>query len=94
MYPDKSKIVEVLRQHNREFKKLEEKHREYEERLEELTRHAFLTPQQEQMEREIKKQKLWTKDRMAEIIQGCISREGRCNEKASQRGDGQRSKYE
>ena len=93
MYPDNSKIAEVLRQHNREFKKLEKKHREYEERLEELTRHAFLTPRQEQMEKEIKKQKLWTKDRMAEIIKGCISKEGQCDEKAPPRGNGQRSRH-
>jgi len=86
MYPDKSKIMEMLLQHNREFKRLEERHREYEERLEELTRHAFLTPQQEQMEREIKKQKLHTKDRMAEIIQGCILQEGCCDEKTPPKG--------
>jgi uncharacterized protein YdcH (DUF465 family) len=86
MYPDRSKITEMLRQHNREFKRLEEMHREYEERLEEFTRHAFLTPQQEQMERKIKKQKLHAKDRMAEIIQGYILQEGRCDEKTPPMG--------
>jgi uncharacterized protein YdcH (DUF465 family) len=81
MHPDKSKITEILRRNNREFKMLEEKHREYEERLAELSRHAFLTPRQERMEREIKKQKLRAKDRMAEIIQGCILQEGPCDER-------------
>lgn len=68
MFTDNLAVIDSLREKNREFKRLEEQHREYEERLDELMRHAYLTPQQEILQQRIKKEKLWTKDRMAEII--------------------------
>ncbi len=74
MHPDRSKLIDSIRQRNREFRKLEEKHKEYETKLDELMKHTCLTQKQEMLKQEIKKQKLWTKDRMTEIINGSIAR--------------------
>jgi uncharacterized protein YdcH (DUF465 family) len=64
---DMSDIMDVLRRKNKEYKNLEEQHREYEETLDKLERHRHLTPDQEIAKQEIKKKKLLIKDRMAEI---------------------------
>jgi len=79
--PDRSNLIDSIRQQNREFRKLEEKHKEYAARLDELMKYIYLTPKQEMLKQEIKKQKLWTKDKMAEIIQGFLSMD-------NQNGDG------
>lgn len=83
MTPDKSKLIDSIRAKNREFRRLEEKHKEYETRLDELVKHSYLSPTQEMMKQEIKKQKLWTKDRMAEIIQRSLGREGIQNDESA-----------
>ena len=67
--PEKTNLIDSIRRQNREFRKLEEQHKEYEARLDELVKHVYLTPTQEMLKQEIKKQKLRTKDKMAEIIQ-------------------------
>jgi uncharacterized protein YdcH (DUF465 family) len=71
--PERSNLIDSIRRQNREFRKLEEKHKEYEAKLDELMKHIYLTPTQEMLKQEIKKQKLWTKDRMAEIVHGILS---------------------
>jgi uncharacterized protein YdcH (DUF465 family) len=71
--PERTKLIDSIRKQNREFRKLEEMHKEYETRLDELMKHIYLTPTQEILKQEIKKQKLRTKDRMAEIIQGFLT---------------------
>ena len=68
MCPEKSKLIDSIRQQNREFRKLEEEHQSYEDQLNELLKQTHLTPRQEILKKKIKKQKLRTKDRMAEII--------------------------
>ena len=75
MHPDKSKLINSIREKNKEFRRLEEKHKEYEARLDELLKHSYLSPNQELLKQEIKKYKLWTKDRMAEIIQKSLVNE-------------------
>ena len=70
--PERSKLIDSVRRQNREFRKLEEKHKEYEARLAALMKHIYLTPTQEILKQEIKKQKLRAKDRMAEIVHGFI----------------------
>lgn len=71
--PERSKLIDSIRRQNREFRKLEEKHKKYEARLDELMKQIYLTPSQEMLKQEIKKHKLWTKDRMAEIVQDFLS---------------------
>ena len=72
MCPERSDLMESLRRQNRDFRRLEEKHREYETSLNKLSKSAYLTPKQELLKQEIKKKKLWTKDRMAEIVRGFL----------------------
>ncbi|MGA1839173.1 MAG: DUF465 domain-containing protein [bacterium] len=71
--PERSNLIDSIRQQNREFRKLEEKHKEYEAKLDELMKHIYLTPAQEMLKQEIKKQKLRAKDKMAEIIHGFLT---------------------
>lgn len=75
MCPEKLKLIDSIRQQNREFRKLEEQHKSYEEQLDELLKQTHLTPKQEILKKEIKKQKLRTKDRMAEIIREFLAEE-------------------
>ena len=75
MSPERSKLIDSIREQSREFRRLEEQHKTYETQLNELQKHTHLNPTQENLKREIKKQKLRTKDRMAEIIQGFITGE-------------------
>jgi len=83
MCPDRSKLIDSIREKNIEFRRLEERHKEYETRLDELLKHSYLSPTQEMLKQEIKKQKLWTKDRMAEIIQRSLGREGIRNDESA-----------
>jgi hypothetical protein len=62
------KVIEKLRQENREFRILESRHQQLEEELEQLLRHHLLTPQEEFRKKELQKQKLAAKDRMADLI--------------------------
>jgi uncharacterized protein YdcH (DUF465 family) len=87
MHLDRSDLIDLIRQENREFRKLEEKHKEYEAQLDELLKHAYLTPNQEMLKQEIKKHKLWTKDRMAEIVQLFMAKENHSCERLSSKRD-------
>lgn len=49
------------------FEELEENHRQYEKRLEELKQKSWLTPDEELEEKRLKKLKLQIKDQMAHI---------------------------
>lgn len=80
MCPEKSKLIDSIREQNREFRKLEEQHHSYEEQLDELLKLTHLTPRQEILKKKIKKQKLRTKDRMAEIIRGFLAEGHPANE--------------
>lgn len=46
---------------------LEREHHQLEVRLQELSRHPYLSPSEEQEVRELKKRKLMTKDQMLEL---------------------------
>lgn len=48
---------------------LEREHQALEARLQELSRHAYLSPSEEKEVRELKKRKLATKDRMLDLKQ-------------------------
>ena len=54
---------------NEEFKKLYEEHLDLKNRVEELNKMHFLTPEQELEKKTVQKQKLKGKDRMIEIIE-------------------------
>jgi len=64
----KSRIdADVLARESPEYRRLSEKHRLFEERLEKLNARPFLSEQEKVEAVNLKKQKLALKDRMAEI---------------------------
>jgi uncharacterized protein YdcH (DUF465 family) len=62
-------LLEKVQGENEEFKKLYEEHLGLKNRVEELNKMHFLTPEQELEKKTIQKQKLKGKDRMIEIIE-------------------------
>jgi ribosomal-protein-alanine N-acetyltransferase len=63
-----SRIAELLRESNPEFRALEESHHKLDAELSELHKQHVLTPQEEILKKQIQKEKLAKKDRMAELI--------------------------
>ena len=61
---DVSDVKEYLTQHDQEFRKLVEQHKEYERQLDELVRKPYLNEQDQIQETVIKKKKLAVKDQM------------------------------
>jgi uncharacterized protein YdcH (DUF465 family) len=62
-------IVEFLKKEDEEFRRLSEEHRNLDEFLVEIdSRRRYLTPEEEVERKNIQKQKLLRKDRMAELI--------------------------
>ena len=61
-------LLDALREESWEFRTLESRHRQLEEELAALLRHRALTPLEELHKKELQKQKLLMKDRMAELI--------------------------
>jgi len=58
---------EQLEQTSPSFDKLQESHQKYEQRLDELKKKAWLTPNEEVEEKRLKKLKLQIKDQMANL---------------------------
>ena len=63
-----SAIAERLRESNHEFRELEDAHRQLDVELEELKKRHVLTPQEEIAKKQLQKEKLAKKDKMAELI--------------------------
>ena len=61
-------IREILLKENESFKELFEEHQKLEKRLNELLNKWYLTAEEQEEERQIKKRKLMIKDRMYAII--------------------------
>ncbi|MBX3235256.1 MAG: YdcH family protein [Nitrospiraceae bacterium] len=61
-------IADRLRQSNTEFRELEATHHQLDIELAELQRRHVLTPAEELTKRQLQKEKLAKKDRMAELI--------------------------
>jgi uncharacterized protein YdcH (DUF465 family) len=61
-------LREQLEQQDPEYRRLVEEHRARERRLKELTHKGWLTTDEEQEERRLKKEKLRLKDQMEEIL--------------------------
>jgi uncharacterized protein YdcH (DUF465 family) len=61
-------IVERLKEENEEFKRLSEEHRSLDTLLAEIDSKRYLTPEEEVERKNIQKQKLLKKDKMAELI--------------------------
>ncbi len=61
-------ITEALRASNEEFRELEASHHRLEAELQEILKHRVQTPQEEMMRKQLQKEKLAAKDKMAELI--------------------------
>jgi uncharacterized protein YdcH (DUF465 family) len=61
-------IIDRLRETNHEFRELEQAHRKLDGELEELKKQHVLTPQEEVTKKQLQKEKLAKKDKMAELI--------------------------
>jgi uncharacterized protein YdcH (DUF465 family) len=60
-------ITESLRASNEEYRELEESHHRLDEELRQLLKRHVLTPQEEILKKQIQKEKLGKKDRMAAL---------------------------
>ncbi len=61
-------IIEILKNQNDEFKKLYSEHRELDSILMEMDKRNYLTDEEELEKKRLKKEKLYKKDRIAEIL--------------------------
>ncbi len=61
-------IAAQLRSSNSEFRELEDAHHRLDAELQELLRNHVLTPQEEVLKKQLQKEKLGKKDRMAWIV--------------------------
>ncbi len=61
-------IVEHLRSTNADFREMEESHHRLDAELQRLLKNHILTPQEELLKKQIQKEKLGKKDRMAAMI--------------------------
>jgi uncharacterized protein len=59
---------DLLRASNSEFRELEEAHHRLDAELAELHKRHVLTPQEEMLKKQIQKEKLAKKDKMAELV--------------------------
>lgn len=71
------RIADLLRQSNQEFRELEESHHRLDAELSELQKRHVLTQQEEILKKQIQKEKLAKKDRMAELIRLYREEQGR-----------------
>ncbi len=61
---DDEALKEYLAQHDEGFRKLADKHREYDQQLEQLSQNPYPNPADQMQETVLKKKKLRLKDRM------------------------------
>lgn len=71
-----AQIAEALRASNDEFRELEAAHHRLETELQEILKHRVQTPQEEMMRKQLQKEKLAAKDKMAELIRQYRENEG------------------
>ena len=61
-------VISILRSQSDEYKKLEDEHKKLELTLEEITKKKHLSTEEEIQKKQIQKQKLQFKDRMAQLV--------------------------
>jgi len=69
-------IIECLRSSDADFQEMEESHHRLDAELQELLKNHTLTPQEELLKKQIQKEKLGKKDRMAEMIRVYRNQQG------------------
>lgn len=68
MHETEAELFRRLKEENPEFRRLAEKHREYDEKIGEFDRIYYLTSEQERKRKELQKLKLKIKDEMYSIM--------------------------
>ena len=68
MNETEAQIFARLKEEHPEFRRLAEKHREYDEKIGEFSRIYYLTSEQERKRKELQKMKLIVKDQMYAIM--------------------------
>jgi len=63
-----AEVVDILRNENEEYKKLEDEHRKLNEYLDEMSKKKYLSSEEEMEKKKLQKQKLQYKDKLAKII--------------------------
>lgn len=61
-------IIEILKKDNEEFRKLYEEHRYLDSLLDEINKKLYLSAEEEIEKKRMQKEKLYKKDKMAEMI--------------------------
>ncbi len=61
-------VIETLKKDNEEFRRLYQEHRDLDSRLLEFNKKAYLTVEEETEMHRVKKEKLYKKDKIADII--------------------------
>lgn len=61
-------IINILRDENKDYKKLEEDHKKLDQVLDDINKKKYLTPKEEIEKKRIQKQKLHYKDLMADLV--------------------------
>lgn len=67
-------ILEKITSENMEFKKLYDEHTRLDDKVEELNRRHYLTPEEETEKKTLQKQKLLCKDRLEQMLEEYLSR--------------------
>lgn len=63
-------IIEALKKESKEFSRLYKEHRDMDSQLLEYNKKTYLTPEEEIEVQRIKKEKLYKKDKIMELIRG------------------------
>jgi len=66
--PTDAEIKKILKSQNRDFNKLADQHSDFEKRLQDLEKRAYLNQKEKMEVKRIKKQKLKIKDKMEAMI--------------------------
>jgi len=63
-----AEVVDILRNENEEYKKLEEEHQKLHEYLDEMSKKKYLSSEEEIEKKKLQKKKLHYKDKLAQLI--------------------------
>ncbi len=63
-----TQVIDILRNENEEYKKIEEEHRKLNQYLDEMSKKKYLSSEEEMEKKKLQKQKLHYKDRLAQLI--------------------------
>ncbi len=63
-----AEVIDILRNENEEYKKIEEEHRKLNQFLDEMSKKKYLSSAEEIEKKKLQKQKLQYKDKLAKLI--------------------------